>query len=214
MDATESSRYRRGVVMLTYLALDRPDIASTADALARRMARPRCGDEVGLKRCLRYLRAHPTVIIEYPIQDDTHELYLMTDADWATCKETRKSRSGGVLVRGRHAVAWWSKSHATVALSSGEAEYNACAAGLAEQVAFLCLRQETCADENWGREGLSMGTDSVAAKGILNRVGSGAVKHMSVNQMWGQQLVRQHQVRFTILQETITSHMCSRARPP
>ena len=57
------------------------------------------------------------------------------------------------------------------------------------------LRQEACGNENWGREGLSMGTDSVAAKGILNRVGSGAVKHMSVKHMWGQQLVRQHQVR-------------------
>ena len=92
-------------------------------------------------------------------------------------------------------MAWWSKSQATVALSSGEAEYNACAAGLAKQVGFLLLRQEACADEGWGREGLLMGTDSVAAKGMLNRVGSGAVKHMSVKQMWGQQLVRQHQVR-------------------
>ena len=92
-------------------------------------------------------------------------------------------------------MAWWSKSQATVALSSGEAEYNACAAGLIEQVAFLFLRQEACADAGWGREGLSMGTDPVAAKGILNRVGSGAVKHISVKQMWGQALVRQHQVR-------------------
>ena len=93
-------------------------------------------------------------------------------------------------------MAWWSKSPATVALSSGEAEYNACAAGLVEQlVVFLFLRPEACADEGWGREGLSIRTDSVAAKGNLNRVGSGAVKHMSVKQMWGQQLVRQHQVR-------------------
>ena len=82
-------------------------------------------------------------------------------------------------------MAWWSKSQATVALGSGEAEYNACAAGLAEQVALLFLRQEACAAAGWGREGLSMGTDSVAAQGILNRVGSRAVKHMSVTQMRG-----------------------------
>ena len=99
------------------------------------------------------------------------------------------------MIRGRHAVAWWSKSQATVALSSGEAEYNACAAGLAEQVAFPILAARSLWQRELGARGLSMGTGCVAAKGILNRVGSGAVKHMSVKQMWGQQLVRQHQVR-------------------
>ena len=45
------------------------------------------------------------------------------DSDWAGCRKTRKSTSGGVLYLGDTPVRGWSSNQAVIALSSGEAEY-------------------------------------------------------------------------------------------
>ena len=46
-----------------------------------------------------------------------------TDTDWAGCARTRKSTSGGCVMVGRHLIKAWSATQASIALSSGEAEY-------------------------------------------------------------------------------------------
>ena len=45
------------------------------------------------------------------------------DTDWAGCLRTRRSTNGGLIAIGTHIVKHWSSTQATIALSSGEAEY-------------------------------------------------------------------------------------------
>lgn len=53
----DSEAARRALARRKCLSQNRPDIATASGVLARSMARPRVGDEVRLKRVLRYLRA-------------------------------------------------------------------------------------------------------------------------------------------------------------
>ena len=59
MNPIAATNFRRPVVRLTCLSLDRPDIAVATNHLARMMAQPRCGEEILLKRVGRYLRGRP-----------------------------------------------------------------------------------------------------------------------------------------------------------
>ena len=52
-------------------------------------------------------------------------LHAYADSDYAGCKDTRRSRSGGVIMMCGNPILWISKMQATVALSSAEAEINA-----------------------------------------------------------------------------------------
>ena len=54
-------------------------------------------------------------------KNETTTVVLSTDADWATCRETRRSNSGGTVMLGDHLIAAWSRVQPRIALSSGEA---------------------------------------------------------------------------------------------
>ena len=45
------------------------------------------------------------------------------DSDWAACRVTRKSTSGGLVMLGSHVIRTWSATQSVIAMSSGEAEY-------------------------------------------------------------------------------------------
>jgi hypothetical protein len=122
MESKEATRYRRAVARVNYLAQDRPDLAVAASLLSRSMARPMVGDEVRLKRTLRYLKSHPTCRLEYKWQEAPQSVTLLTDSDWAGDVQTRRSTSGVVISMGKHLLQFSSKMQKTIALSSGEAE--------------------------------------------------------------------------------------------
>ena len=86
--------------------------------LAKIVAIPRGG----LKRVARYLHGHPDYMQWYPVHEETKTVVSTTDADWATCRESRRSNSGGTLQLGNHLIAAWSRVQPHMALSSGEAE--------------------------------------------------------------------------------------------
>ena len=52
-------------------------------------------------------------------------LRVYSDSDWAGCKQSRRSRSGGIATLAGGIVKSWCNRQATVAMSSGEAEYYA-----------------------------------------------------------------------------------------
>ena len=85
---------------------------------------------------------------------------------------------------GSHLVHHWSSTQSTIALSSAEAELNAivksCSEGLGLQNALSELGIDI---------GLSISTDSSAAKGICCRRGAGKVKHLETRQLWVQDLI-------------------------
>ena len=63
--------------------------------------------------------------------DEEPKIEVFVDSDWAKA-EDRKSVSGGMILVGRVGVKHWSRTQATRALSSGEAEYAALVTGCAE----------------------------------------------------------------------------------
>ena len=90
------------------LAKDRLDLGVAAVELAKTMAIPRDGDDERLERVARYLHGHPVHMQWYPVQEDMSTVVLSADADWATCRETHRSNSGGTLQLGDHVIAAWS----------------------------------------------------------------------------------------------------------
>ena len=105
-----------------YLALDRPDIQFAVKEVARRMARPRLDDWQLLKRLARYLINAPRAVACFTWQYPQETADVFVDADWAGCKETSRSTSGGAIMIGWHTIKTWASKQATVALSSGESE--------------------------------------------------------------------------------------------
>ena len=95
-----ASKYRRGAALCNYLAQDRCDIGYATKEVARWMSKPRMVDELHLKRLIRYLRHHPRGVYKYSWQQPIGKLQCFTDSDWAGCVHTRKSTSGGALMRG------------------------------------------------------------------------------------------------------------------
>eukprot|EP00969_Alexandrium_andersonii_P041536 1820851-Alexandrium_andersonii.AAC.1 len=60
------------------------------------MAKPTKGGMRRLKRLARYLTRYPRLRQEFRRQTGTKDLATLVDADWAGCRKTRKSTSGGM----------------------------------------------------------------------------------------------------------------------
>ena len=185
MGARESTQFRRSVARLNYLSLDRPDIGIAVNKLARCMAHPKAGDEMALKRLLRYLQGAPRCLSRFPMQSSTTSLVAMSDSDWAGCRTTRKSTSGIAVFLGQHLLSFASRLQKSVALSSGEAELVAQTSGIADALGVRNLLFEfgfSC--------GVTSLCDSSAARGILNRSGVGRIKHLELRHLWVQGFVQ------------------------
>ena len=85
-------------------------------------------------------------------------------------------------MRGEHLICHWSRTQQLVALSSAEAELNAAAKAAQEGLSIAHLEEEM------GRQLLvRMLGDSSANHGMIQRIGAGKVKHLTVRQLWLQQ---------------------------
>ena len=100
---------------------------------------------------------------------------VYSDSDWAGCKKTAKSTSGGVIQRGSLYIRSWSSTQKCVTLSSGEAELVAMVRTSTEVIGMIQLAAD------WG---LQMGgeilADSAAALGVVKRKGCGKLRHVKV----------------------------------
>ena len=85
-----------------------------------------------IKWVVRYLVKVKGVVWEMrEWEDDAQvEIEVHVDSDWAKAAD-RRSTSRGLVKFGRVAVKHWSRTQASRALSSGEAELYACTAGAA-----------------------------------------------------------------------------------
>ena len=168
VSAELATKHRAAVARFVYLAQDRLDLGVAAVELAKTMAIPREGDSERLKRVARYLRGNPDYMQWYPIQDETSTVVLSTDADWATCRETRRSNSGGTVMLGDHLIAAWSRVQPRIALSSGEAELYAVLRGISEMLGFVHMMREFH-KPNWGQ--IIHRVDANACRAIMLRRG-------------------------------------------
>ena len=184
MEPREATLYRRGAAKANYLAQDRVDIGYASKELSRNMANPRVGDELKLKRLARYLAKYPRCIVKYDWQEPTSELLVFTDSDWGGCQKTRKSTSGGCLMKGSHLLLFWSRTQQLIAFSSAEAELNASIKAGVEGLGVANM-----AEEMGKAHKVRVLCDHSANVGISHRAGAGKVKHLGIRQLWLQERV-------------------------
>ena len=189
MELKDATQFRRSAARLNYLALDRPDLAVAVNRLARCMSDPRVGDDIPLKRVLRYLKMHRSVQMRFDFQPENLEICALSDSDWAGCRVSRKSTTGFAVFIGSHLLQFGSKMQKSIALSSGEAELVAQTSAICEGLALGNLLGEF----GWKMH-ISSKCDSSAARGILSRIGVGRIKHLEIRHLWVQDLVQNGQV--------------------
>jgi hypothetical protein len=183
LSLAESVRFRALAARTNNLAADRRDIQFAAKEICRRVSSLQ--DWAAQLHLGRYLKGRPRAVAQYPWQQSS-EIHVRCDSDWAGCARTRKSTSGGILMMGGHVVKTWSTTQTTIALSSGEAKYygviRAAAAGLGMQGLL----------EDLGiQHQLVVHTDSSSALGIAKRSGLGKTRHIAVHLLWIQDQLRE-----------------------
>ena len=159
----EATKYRAVSARLNYLCQDRVDISYACKEAARRMSSPKAGDWHLLKRIARYLRSVPRLCQIFKWQAMPKRVDCFVDSDWAGCKATCRSTSGGALMLGSHCLKGYSTTQATVALSSGEAELYSMTKGASQALGIISL----AADFGINLSGM-VHCDAAAALGIVN----------------------------------------------
>nr|GEX18190.1 copia protein [Tanacetum cinerariifolium] len=109
----DATKYHRTIGALMYLTSSRPDIVQTTYLCARYQAKPTEKHLKEVKRIFRYLYT----------KDSGFELTGFSDADYAGCKDTFKSTSGGAQFLGEKLVSWSLKKQDCTTLSTAKAEY-------------------------------------------------------------------------------------------
>ncbi|GJW31527.1 retrovirus-related pol polyprotein from transposon TNT 1-94 [Tanacetum coccineum] len=118
----DATKYHSMIGALMYLTSSRPDIVHATCLCARYQAKPTEKHLKEVKRIFRYLRGTVNMGLWYT-KDSGFELIGFSDADYAGCKDTFKSTSGGAQFLGEKLVSWSSKKQDCTALSTAEAEY-------------------------------------------------------------------------------------------
>ena len=135
--------YRSAVARCNYLAADRFEIAFTTKELCRAMANPTEMDVKAMSRLIRFLKGLPRMVQRIPFEDRPPTVVeAFVDSDWAGCRKSRKSTSGGILYLGGVAVRAWSSNQNVIALSSGEAEYYAALKGGSSALGFQSMLRD------------------------------------------------------------------------
>ena len=146
------------------------------------MSIPKHGDVAKGKCIARYFLGRPRAVMRFDWEDETGQLSTSSDSDWAGCKATRKSTSGGVVMAGGHLIKTCSRQQRRVALRSAEAELYAILAASAETLGIAAYAR----DLGMQLKG-TIFTDASAALGIAQRRGLGKVGHIDTQALWVQQ---------------------------
>ncbi|GJZ83011.1 retrovirus-related pol polyprotein from transposon TNT 1-94 [Tanacetum coccineum] len=118
----DATKYRSMIGALMYLTSSRPDIVHATCLCARYQAKPTEKHLKEVKRIFCYLWGTVNMGLWYT-KDSGFELTGFSDADYAGCKDTFKSTSGGTQFLGEKLVSWSSKNQDCTALSTAKAEY-------------------------------------------------------------------------------------------
>nr|GFA46609.1 retrovirus-related Pol polyprotein from transposon TNT 1-94 [Tanacetum cinerariifolium] len=115
----DATKYRSMIGALMYLTSSRPDIVHATCVCARYQAHPTEKQLKEIKRIFRYLRRTVNMGLWYT-KDSGFELTGFSDADYAGCKDTFKSTSGGAQFLGEKLVSWSSKKQDCTSLSTAK----------------------------------------------------------------------------------------------
>ena len=139
----ETKEYRRLAATGNYLGQDRMDIQCATKEICRHMAGPTVRGQEKLRRLARYLVEHQRLVWTFRRGGARDWIEAYTDSDWADCKTTRKSTSGGVVTLGGCALKSWSRMQSYVALSSAEAELYALVGTAVEALGVQALMNDS-----------------------------------------------------------------------
>jgi hypothetical protein len=106
MSPKDATLFRRAAARINYVALDRPDLSFSSRVVAGKVSNSLQGDDLFIKRVIRYLKGRPRVALQYRFQEPNPDIVVMTDSDWAGDEATRRSTSGGVVLNGAHTRSW------------------------------------------------------------------------------------------------------------
>ena len=188
----KAAEYRSLAARANYLACDRMDIQFAVKELCRKMSNPTVGDRRRLKRFARYLVGSPRVVSEFAFQYRHFEVDGYSDSDWAGCKVTARSTTGGVVMLGEHTLKTWSTTQKSITLSSAEAELVAAVKMSAELIGLAQLAAD------WGLDLKGrVHVDSTAAIGVVGRRGNGKLRHVRVGDLWIQEKVEKEELQVT-----------------
>lgn len=183
LSADDAYLYRSLVMRGAYLSLDRVDIAYSVKELARAMSAPRRSDVARFKRLGRYLLQAGRVVVRYDWSRRSLVLTCECDADFASCRVSRKSTSGLFVCWGTSFVKFSSKTQTTIALSTQESEFysivSCVATGLGLQQLFLDFGVNVS---------VAVHSDASAGISLALRKGLGKAKHVCVQWLWVQQV--------------------------
>ena len=175
LDAEKATKFRKVGARANYLAADRPDIMYSVKEICRQMSRPTVGGWKRLKRLARYLHANPRTVLQYQWQIREYEVEGFSDSDWAGCRRSGKSTSGGIIKIGEHFIKAWSKTQNSVTLSSANAELVAICKLAAEMLGVASMAADLGEDLK-----VVMYADSSAAIAISKRRGAGKLRHINI----------------------------------
>nr|GFA21361.1 copia protein [Tanacetum cinerariifolium] len=154
----------------------RPDIVHATCLCARYQAKPTEKHLKEVKRIFRYLWGTVNMGLWYT-KDSGFELTGFSDADYAGCKDSFKSTSGGAQFLGEKLVSWSLKKQDCTALSTTEAEYVSLSACCAQ---VLWMRTQL-KDYDFHFDKIPIYCDSKSAIAIsCNPVQHSRTKHIAV----------------------------------
>ena len=182
LSLAETTRHNALAAAANFLAIDRGDIVYCAKELTRRMATPTTADWEEVVKLGRYLKNRPRVRLWYKFQEAPCQLETYSDPDWAGCRRTRRSTTGGYTVVGSHLIKMLCKTQAVVALSSAEPEVYGSVRALTDTMRLLSMYKDLGTHMN----GSVLG-DAITALAIVARQGLGKLRHLDTNYLWIQE---------------------------
>jgi len=129
----DSTRYRSVVGALQYITLTRPDLAFAVNKVCQYLHSPTTTHWSAVKRVIRYLKfsMNTWLLIR---KKSPLIVSGFSDADWAGCRDDRRSTGGFVIFLGSNVISWNARKQPTVSRSSTEAEYKSMANATAEMI--------------------------------------------------------------------------------
>ena len=198
LSTEEHSQYRWAVGKLQWMTYTRPDISYATKELARALQQPTTADQQKLKHLLRYIKGtkdykqiiRPTVKIPAKAIPDIN---VYVDSDWAGCPTTRRSTTGILITLLGTTINYGSRTQATIALLSAEAELYAINTGATEALHIRSLLIELL---SINKVNIKIHTDSSSGKSMATRIGSSRkAKHIELKHLFIQQLISHDYVR-------------------
>ena len=217
LNSNEARVYKESVGRLLYLAHSRPDIQFSVCVLSSKMSCPTTLSLKWLHRVVGYLLHTPEIgFLIKPIRDGANFFYSggktleehdggpfkvmiesITDADWAGCKRTRRSRSSMQFFVAGSLVGSAVRTQKSIALSSAESEFIAMLGGACEGLYLRhCLEYLTKSEVEVV---LNARSDSASARAIGQRLGCGRVRHLSAGWLWIQGAVKARELEISAI---------------